>query len=99
MRGNAIAEITVSLIIAALTGLYAFGGLALAAYALLAMHPVMRIFGLILLFVGLVNLPICLLWSRQAAGELARWSDDLFPHARKTGASHSGLTQLKTPLA
>ena len=88
MRGKAIAEIAGSLIIATITGLYAFGGLALAAYALLAMHPVMRIFGLILLFVGLVNLPIFVLWSRQAASEFAGWSDDLLPHTRKTGASH-----------
>jgi hypothetical protein len=88
MRGEAIAEIGGSLIIATLTGLYAFGGLALAAYAFLALHPVMKVLGLILLLFGIVNLPIFVVWSRETAHDVTSWSDSLVPDARKTHTPH-----------
>jgi hypothetical protein len=77
MRGEAIVEIAGSLIIAALTGLCAFGGLAFAAYAFVALHPSMKLPGLILLFFGIVNLPIFLLWCRETAREMTKWSHSL----------------------
>jgi hypothetical protein len=88
MRGEAIVEIAGSLIIVMLTGLYAFGGLALAAYAFLALHPVMKVLGLILLLFGIVNLPIFVMWSRETAHELTGCSDSLLPDARKTHTPH-----------
>jgi hypothetical protein len=77
MRGEAIVEIAGSLIIATLTGLYAFGGLAFAAYAFVALHPVMKSLGLILLFFGIVNLPIFLMWCRETAREITTWSHSI----------------------
>lgn len=88
MRGEAIAEIAGSLIIATLTGLYAFGGLVLAAYTFLALHPVMKLLGLILLLFGIVNLPIFVMWCRETASEMTTWSHSLLPDARKTPARH-----------
>jgi hypothetical protein len=72
MRGHAItAEIAGSLMIVLLTGLFTFGGLVFGAYAALDVHPPIQILGLILLLVGVENLPIFLMWCREAAGEMA----------------------------
>jgi hypothetical protein len=75
MHREAIAEIGGSLIIAAITGLNTVGEFALAGYAFLAFHPSLKASGIILLLFGIVNLPIFVMWSRQAANEIATWSD------------------------
>jgi hypothetical protein len=54
-----------------ITGLCGFGGLAFADYALLAFRPSLNAAGAILLLFGLVNLPLCVLWSQQTATEFA----------------------------
>lgn len=82
MRGAALAEIGGSLIIATLTGLYTFGGLASAGYAFLAFDPSLKALGTILLLFGIVNLPIFVMWSRQMADEIAMWAGSLRPNAR-----------------
>ena len=82
MRGDGIAEIGGSLLIAAITGLYTFGGFALAGYAFLAFHPSLKASGIILLLFGIVNLPIFVMWSRQTANEIALWADSVPPNAR-----------------
>ena len=85
-----------SLIIATLTGLYAFGGLALAAYAFLALHPVMKGLGLILLLFGIVNLPIFVMWSRETAHDVTSWSGLLCARTRKNPHASAEPTDRKT---
>lgn len=87
MRGQAIVEFAGSLMIASLTGLFAFGGLAFGAYyAALDTHPPIQVLGLILLLVGVENLPIFLMWCRQAASEMASQPDLLMPGSGPTSA-------------
>jgi hypothetical protein len=69
MRAEAIAELGGSLIIAAITGMYTFGGLAMATYAFLAFDSSTKAIGLIPLLFGVVNFPIFVNWSRQTAVE------------------------------
>ena len=68
MRGESIAEVGCSLMLAVITGLYGFGGLAFADYAFLAIRPSLN--AAILLLFGLVNLPLCILWTQQTATEI-----------------------------
>ena len=88
MHREAIAEVGGSLIIAATTGLYAFGGLALSGYASLAFHPSLKASGMILLLFDIVNLPLFVMWSRQAANEIATWAEALPPTARNLHSPH-----------
>ena len=71
MRENSVLEAGSSLILAVITGLYGFGGLALGDYAFLASRPSLTVTWLILLVFGLVNLPLFILCSRETANELA----------------------------
>ena len=71
MRGNSVLEVGSSLVLAVITGLYGFGGLALGDYAFLASRPSLPMTWLILLVFGLVNLPLFILCSRETANELA----------------------------
>jgi hypothetical protein len=71
MRGNSVLEAGSSLVLAVITGLYGFGGLALGDYAFLASRPSLPVTCLILLVFGLVNLPLFILCSRDTANELA----------------------------
>lgn len=77
MRREIVAEIGGSLIIAAITGLYTVGGLALAAYVLLACYPGLKTSGLMLLLFGVVNLPVFVMWSVETAREISLWTGHL----------------------
>jgi hypothetical protein len=90
MRGGSIAEFGASLIIASLTALSTLGGLALAAYACFALHPGMKVLGLILLLFSVVDLRIFVMLSRQAAEEMAMWADSLLP--KESSASLKRMT-------
>ena len=71
MLGKCIVEVGGSLLMAVITGVCAFGGLAFADYALLALQPNLNAAAAILFLFGLVNLPLFVLWSHQTANEIA----------------------------
>ena len=75
MRAEMIAEIGGSVIITAMTGIYAFGGLALAGYSL-TMLPIAL--GMIPLVFGIVNLPLFIIWTRETVHEITASVDSNF---------------------
>jgi len=86
MRQVPFAEVCASAIIMAITGLYAFGGLAMAVYASIAFPPSVRVWGIPPLVFGALNFPLFFTWSRQTAAELAAWAspvDDRRPAASR----------------
>ena len=72
MRAEMIAEIGGSVIITAMTGLYTFGGLALAGYSLNVLPIAL---GMIPLVFGIVNLPLFIIWSRETVHEITARCD------------------------
>ena len=72
MRAEMIAEIGGSVIITAMTGLYTFGGLALAGYSLTVLPNAL---GIIPLVFGIVNLPLFIIWSRETVHEITAQVD------------------------
>jgi ABC-type glycerol-3-phosphate transport system permease component len=88
MRGEAIAEVVSSLIIATLTGLYTLGIFLLAGYAFFAFHPGMKALALILALLGVMNLPLFVMWCRQTANEFAMWADSVPANAQKPPVAH-----------
>lgn len=75
MRAEMIAELGGSVIITAITGVYTFGGLALAGYSFLALHSSPNALGVIPLLFGVVNLPLFIIWSRETIHEIATRND------------------------
>jgi hypothetical protein len=75
MRADMIAELGGSLIITAITGLYTFGGLALAGYSFLALHSSPNALAMIALLFGVVNLPLFIIWSRETVHEITTRDD------------------------
>jgi hypothetical protein len=82
MRQEAIAEVGGSLIIATITGLFTIGGIASGFFACLALPASLNALGIILLLIGILNLPTFMIWSRQTANEISMWSHPLTPDAR-----------------
>ena len=58
------------MIITAITGLYTFGGLALAGYSFLAFRSSPNALGTIPLLFGVVNLPLFIIWTRETVHEI-----------------------------
>jgi uncharacterized membrane protein YtjA (UPF0391 family) len=87
MRGESILDVGSSLLIAIITGLYGFGGLALADYAFLAARPDVNAAGAILFLFGVVNLLLFVLWSRETANERAILAAG---RSRRALGKHSG---------
>jgi hypothetical protein len=75
MRAGMIAELAGSVIITAITGLYTFGGLALAGYSFLSLHSSPNGLGMIPLLFGVVNLPLFIIWSRETVHEITTRAD------------------------
>ncbi len=88
MRGEAIAEVVSSLIIATLTGLYTLGIFLAAGFAFFAFHPGMKALALILALLGAMNLPLFAIWCRQAANDFAMWADSVPSNAQKPPVAH-----------
>jgi hypothetical protein len=85
MRRNAIVEVGGSLLIAVLTGIYTILGF--AGYYILGFLPSTKTFGIILLLVGVVSLPICVIWCVQLAREIMM----LAPSGTPPGRERSSL--------
>jgi hypothetical protein len=88
MRREAIAEVGGSLMIATITGLFTIGGIASGFFACLALPATPNLLGMILLLIGILNLPAFLIWSRQTAIEISTWSHPLPSTARHLRAPH-----------
>ena len=69
---KSIVEVGSSMVMAMVTGLCAFGGLAFADYAFLPLQTRLSGASAVLLVFGLVNLPLFALWSHQTAIELEK---------------------------
>jgi hypothetical protein len=82
MRRNAIAEVGGSLLIAVLTGIYTILGF--VGYYILGFLPSTKTFGIILLIVGIVSLPICIIWCVQLAREIMMLGPSEPPTGRET---------------
>jgi hypothetical protein len=74
-RAEMIAELGGSVIITAITGIYTFGGLALAGYIFLTLHSSPNALGMIPLLFSVVNLPLFIIWGRETIHEISTRAD------------------------
>lgn len=88
MRYDAIAEITATLLIVLITGIYTVGGLLLAAYVGLVFPPQMKHWSIPPLTLAACSFPLAIAWCHQLSHEITIYASVVsHPSLRKTSAS------------